>query len=244
MKFLTYLLFLLLLAPRPALAQEEAAAKKKGKEKNTFGLQIKPIIPSSIFRIVTDEKQSNGIIYSVTPETGYSFGAMIRFGISPHFAIQTDINYIKRNFTFSVIDSSFYTSLPLRVVSYEMPVLATYFVRLSRSVYMGPTVGPSFQFLPTNLYTNNEYVKQHSLKKNWLSLSLVLNIGFEWRTLESGYFYFGPTYHMYNKPMFTSGIFYKNYNNVNNLPDVTMNLRGDYFGLIFRYIFSPNNPKR
>lgn len=232
---------ILLLIASGAHAQDDTK-KKKAKEKNAFGIQVKPIIPSSMFRIVTDEVKEGDILYAVTPETGYSFGAMIRFGLTPRLAIQTDINYIKRNFTFSVTDpdSALNTSFPLRVVSYEIPVLATYFVRLSRDVYMGPTVGPSFQFLPTNLFSNNDYVKQHSLKTSWLSLSMVVNLGFEWRTASSGYFYFGPTYHMYQKPMFTSGIFYKGYNNVNNPPDVIMKLRGDYFGLIFRYVFAPN----
>lgn len=214
--------------------------KKKNNVKNAFGIQFKSIIPSSIFRIVTEEKNKDGISYSATPNTGYSFGAMIRFGLSPHFALQTDINYIKRNYTFKVTDSTFNSEIGLRVISYEIPVLATYFVRLSKDIYMGPTVGPSFQFLPTNLYSNNDYIKQHSLKTSWLSTSLLVNIGFEWRTETAGYFYFGPTYHMYLKPMFTTGIFYKSYNNVNNPPDVTMNLKGDYFGLIFRYVFPPH----
>jgi len=219
---------------------QDTENKKKNKEKNAFGIQIKPIIPNSIFRIVTEEIDKDGINYSVTPNNGYSFGATIRFGLTPHFALQTDINYIKRNYTFSINDSTFNTNLGLRVISYEIPVLATYFIRLSKNIYMGPTVGPSFQFLPTNLYSNNDNVKQHSLKTNWLSTSLLVNIGFEWRTETAGYFYFGPTYQMYSKPMFTTGIFYKGYNNVNNPPDVIMKLKGDYFGLIFRYVFPPH----
>jgi len=234
------LLVLFVLNTYVVFSQNSENKPKKQKEKNAFGFQIKPIIPSSMFRIVTDEKTKNDINYSVIPNNGYSAGAMIRFGISPHFAIQTDINYIKRNFTFSVQDTTFFTEVPLRIVSYEIPVLATYFIRLSREVYMGPTIGPSFQFLPTNLYSNNEYVKQHSLYRSWLSTSIVVNIGFEWRTETAGFFYFGPTYNMYFKPMFTSGIFYKGYNNVNNPPDVIMNLKGDYFGFIVRYVFAPN----
>ncbi len=232
-------IILILLFSYHSFSQENNKDIKKKKEKNAFGIHFKPIIPSSIFRIVTDEKTQNGINYAVAPQTGYSFGATIRFGLSPHFVLQTDINYIKRNFNFTVTDSSFNTSIPLRVVSYEIPILATYFIRLSKDVYMGPTLGPSFQFLPTNLYSNNDFVKQHALYTSWLSTSLVVNVGFEWRTETSGYFYFGPTYNMYFKPMYKSGIFYNNYNNVNSPPDVTMELKGDYFGLIFKYVFPP-----
>ncbi len=225
-----------------AKAQENAAPPKKAKEKNAFGIQVKPIIPSSMFRIVTNEFTSDNIDYFIKPQAGYSLGAMIRFGLSPHFTLQTDINYIKRNFSFSLEDTSFTSEISLRVVSYEIPVLATYFVRLSRDVYMGPSAGASFQFLPTNLYSKNEVMNQLSLKRSWLSASLVANVGFEWRTEEAGYFYFGTTYNMYFKPMFNTRIEYENAQQVTKT--VYSNLKGDYFGLVFRYIFSPNNNKR
>lgn len=235
-------LIICLLTTFTVVAQEDAPLKKKGKEKNTFGLQIKPIIPSSMFRVVTNEFTTDNIDYYIKPQTGYSLGAMIRFGLSPHFTLQTDINYIKRNYSFSLEDSSFTSEIGLRVISYEIPVMATYFVQLSRDVFMGPSAGASFQFLPTNLYSKNEVMNQLSLKKSWLSTSLVANVGFEWRTENAGYFYFGPTYNMYFKPMFNTRIEYKNA--LQQTKTVYSTLKGDYFGLIFRYIFSPNNQKR
>ena len=234
------LLFILLLCfnINICIPQDVKAEKKKKKEKNAFGIQIKPIIPSSIFRIVTDQiKDTSGNIYDIKPENGYSFGATIRFGLTPHFVLQTDINYIKRNFSFSVTDGNFTSKIALRVVSYEIPVLATYFVRLSRDVYMGPTFGASFQFLPTNLYSKNEILSQLSLKKSWVSTSLVANVGFEWRTEDKGYFYFGPTYNMYFNPMFQTRIQY--INALQQTKSVITELKGDYFGLVFRYIFAP-----
>jgi len=236
LKALIYII-LLFININYCISQDATTEKKKKKEKNAFGIQVKPIIPSSIFRIVTDEISQNKILYNIKPESGYSFGAMIRFGISPHFTLQTDINYIKRNFSFSVTDSTFKSDIALRVVSYEIPLLATYFVRIGRDLYMGPTFGASFQFLPTNLYSGNDIFDQLSLKKSWLSTSLVANVGFEWRTEDKGYFYFGPTYNMYFNPMFQAHMEYKNA--LQHTEKVTAELKGDYFGLVFRYVFAP-----
>ena len=102
---------------------------------------------------------------------------------------------------------------------------------------MGPTFGASFQFLPTNLYSKNEILSQLSLKKSWVSTSLVANVGFEWRTEDKGYFYFGPTYNMYFNPMFQTRIQY--INALQQTKSVITELKGDYFGLVFRYIFAP-----
>jgi len=234
----TLFILLLCININNCISQETVTKKSKKKEKNAFGIQIKPIIPSSMFRIVTNEiLTKEGNLYNIKPETGYSLGAMIRFGLTPHFTIQTDINYIKRNFSFSVSDSGFTSKIALRVVSYEIPVLATYFVRLSRDVYMGPTFGASFQFLPTNLYSKNDVLNQLSLKKSWLSTSLVANVGFEWRTESAGYYYFGPTYNMYFKPMFSTRIEY--INALQHTETVLTDLKGDYFGFVFRYVFPP-----
>jgi len=204
-------------------------------ERNAFGIQYKPIIPSGIFRIVTNEIYQDNILYKVQPRTGYSLGAMIRFGISKRFTIQTDINYIKRNFLFSVTDTSFYSEIDLRVVSYEIPILATHFVRLTENVFMGQTLGISYQFLPTNLFSRNEHLNQLSLKRYWVSTSFVANVGFEWRTENAGYFYIGPTYHMYLNNMFNTRIEYKNA--LQETKTVYTKLEGDYFGFIVRYIF-------
>jgi len=212
--------------------------ERRHREKNAFGIQIKPIIPSSMFRIVTDEIKQEDIIYNVSPQTGFSAGATIRFGLSPRFIVQTDINYINRNFLFTSTEGNKKTDLRLKIVSYEIPLLLTHFVRLSEEIYMGQTAGFSFQFLPTNLFSRNNDLEQLSLKRRWVSTSAVLNIGFEWRTQSSGYFYFGPTYNMYFKPMYQTRIQYKDANLKTH--QAITDLRGDYFGFVFRYIFDPD----
>ena len=218
--------------------QEGPTRERRHREKNAFGIQVKPIIPSSMFRIVTDEIEQEGIQYFVTPQTGYAFGAAIRFGLSPRFTAQADINYIHRNFSFKSVDGDKQTEVDLRVVSYEIPLLLTYFVRATEEIYMGPSTGLSFQFLPTNLFSRNTPIEQLSLKRRWVSTSLVVNVGFEWRTESSGYFYFGPTYNMYFYPMYQTRIQYKDAQLREHR--VYTELHGDYFGFIIRYIFDPD----
>ncbi|MDD3876438.1 MAG: hypothetical protein PHT69_07435 [Bacteroidales bacterium] len=232
LRSLMYMIVLALLMCSTSQGQDVV----RKKEKSAFGFQIKPIIPSGVFRIVTSEILQDNVLFKVEPQTGYSLGATIRFGISRRFAVQTDINYIKRNFTFSVTDSSFYSEIDLRIVSYEIPILATHFVRLSQNLYMGQTLGLSFQFLPTNLYSKNEYINQLSLKRWFMSTSFVANVGFEWRTENSGYFYIGPTYHMYFNHMFNTKIEYKNA--LQETKTAYTKLEGNYFGIIGRYVFN------
>lgn len=217
---------------------DDVKRERRHREKNAFGIQVKPILPSSMFRIVTDEVFQDGIIYNVTPQRGYSAGATIRFGLSSRFIVQTDINYIHRNFSFSSLEGEKKTEVDLRVISYEIPLLLTHFVRLSEEIYMGQTTGFSFQFLPTNLFSRKGDLEQLSLKRRWVSTSLVVNVGFEWRTESSGYFYFGPTYNMYFYPMFQSRIQYKDA--ASKTHHALTDLRGDYFGIVLRYIFDPD----
>jgi len=229
------LVFILLLFCVPFVCAQE----KYHKEKSSFGIQIKPIIPSGLFRVEEERIIKDNILYSITPKTGYSAGAMIRFGLSARFTLQTDINYIRRNFTFVVNDNNTISEINLRVVSYEIPVLPTFFVRLSEEVYMGLSSGLSFQFLPTNLYSESpsKHLNQLSLKKTWMSTSFVAQVSFEWRTDDKGYFNIGPTFNMYFNPMYQTRIQYKPQQKTN---EVITDIGGDYFGIVLRYTFDPD----
>jgi len=63
----------------------------------TVGLHFKPVIPVSFFSDVSTVTQ-NDITAELAPKMGYSYGMVVRRGISDLFSLETGINYIQRNY--------------------------------------------------------------------------------------------------------------------------------------------------
>lgn len=207
----------------------------------TVGIQFKPIVPSVFFRKDGFNTTNDTISLSVTPKNGTSFGMVVRRGISENFSIESGINMITRNYDLSgsVKDTSLIFEDRVKWLSYEIPVQLLVFIRLGEKIYLNAAGGLALNFFPSDVQSENADFYLKTRRHHWWSQNLIGNLGFEYRSESSGYFYIGASYLQPFTYMATSQLTYLNTSPRNN---VSGQLRGNYLTLDLRYFFH-ENPK-
>ena len=222
----------------------------------TFGLQAKPIIPSNLFNIGETALSQNGLDYEVNQKLGYSLGGMIRLGLNERFSLESGISLVKRQFEAAVFDNadSYGDTTRFGIYGYEIPVLGMVFIRLSDQIYMNTAFGLAFDMFPSDVSSlgRSDEFEQIGIRRgwnetttllSWMKIGLIANLGYEFRTKESGYFYIGGSYHLPFQNIYHSFLIYER----NSISDTGhMQLTGNYLTLDFRYFFheEPREKKR
>lgn len=212
--------------------------------KVTFGLQVEPLIPSSLIRSGDVNSFSQGVEFNTSPRPGYAYGGHVSFRINQHMAIETGINYLIRDYRIKAREDNFEVDLQFTADNFEIPLTFNYFIRLGERLYIDQSLGFSFQFLPgefqSRVYEENEsggYVydfSQISIRNYWVMPVFRGGFGFEYRTDNSGWFYVGPVYRLFSTLYYTRILYTHPPANINNM---TIDLKGDYFSVVFRYVF-------
>lgn len=233
-KYILYILFSLLV--KSAFSQERVT---------TFGIQLKPIIPLQLFDAGKQEVVENNIEYINNPKPGLSFGMVIRQGFTKALSLETGINFLRRNYDLTIndADSSFKSESSFRLVNYEIPVLALVYVQLNRNMFMNVAGGVSFDIYPTPLFTSGEHYSNAVNRNNWIQPSLLANVGWEYRTDKSGYFYFGASLHRPFSKIMKEFVTYKGESG-DRREEATFNLTGNYLTLDLRYFFHEEVEKK
>lgn len=213
----------------------------------TFGIQVKPIIPSDLLGTGKTVGTGTENTYEVSQKLGYSFGGVIRKGYTDWLSIETGINFVKRNYEARVFSASstFSDSSAFGAIAYEIPVSALVFVRLSDKIYMDGAFGLALDMFPSDVSTasRNDSFYQRSFRNSWskkaevlpwLNAGLIANVGFEYRTEKSGYFYIGGSYHRPFKSIYNSFLIYDR-NSVSE--QGFLQLSGNYLTLDLKYFF-------
>jgi hypothetical protein len=217
-----------------------------GKAQNkvtTVGIQFKPIVPYKLLNTGTTNYTGEKVDFKVDPKVGYSFGMVIRSGLTKTISIESGINYIARKYRLQVNEKSTASIITTDMVfeGYEIPLTALVFIQLGRKTYMNSAFGCSFDFYPTGgIVANKASYEFGILESSWAQASLLANLGFEYRTDKSGYFYFGASFHRpFSK---TADLFLsqriENSNNFNRF--VESELLGNYLTIDLRYFFAEN----
>lgn len=210
-----------------------------------FGIHAEPIIPSKMFRIQTEDIVKENITFSIIPRSGYLFGTHLAVNMNKRFTIESGINLIKREINIKAREENHETTLGFNIHNFEIPLASTFYVRLAEKLYMGQTVGFSFQMLPSHLTSRITWIddqgviskfEQLSLRRNWLVSSFKGSVGFEYRTTEKGFIYFGAVYHLFTK-LYNTRITYKT-STIDELFEVKP--QSDFFGFMLRYSFPPS----
>src|SRR5690606_9698044 len=89
-----------------------------------FGLQAKPIFPGVFIGTTTMDSNLDGFNTRLQQRVGYSFGAVVRVGLTKLIALETGINLNERKYQInsSVPDSNLYVESKLAYVTYDIPV--------------------------------------------------------------------------------------------------------------------------
>ncbi len=218
----------------------------------TFGLQVKPMVPSKFFGTGPEFATSENLSISFTPKFGLNLGMVIRRGLTKNWSFETGINMVQRNYELE-FQHPFLKSnqlLKFRYIGYEIPLQALIYVRLTDKLWMNASGGVSLDIYPSDVRSNNSLFQdttavdfqQLTIKNNWIQLSLLVNYGFEWRTKEDGYFYFGASFH---RPFSDIGYTVASLSiNNNQTASLVYALKGSYLTADFRYFFHEKPEKR
>jgi hypothetical protein len=214
----------------------------------TFGIQYKPIIPNRFIGTYEQRFDTAQFFSSVRQKIGHSFGGVVRVGLTKNISLETGLNLTYRNFNldFSVPDSGYVGEEQLRVVSYEIPVSCLIYIQLSKNLFINTSLGAAMTFFASDVrntapISGNEYFLQEGVYRNKIQGALLANLGFEYRTKQKGYFYFGTSYHLPFSPIMTFAMSYE-YAGGKRL--VIDNVLGSYLTLDFRYFFHESPDKK
>ncbi|HMN04097.1 MAG TPA: hypothetical protein PKD45_00045 [Flavobacteriales bacterium] len=162
----------------------------------TFGLQVKPVIPFGFFENKGALQQEH-LSATLDLNGGMAFGMLVRHGITKAISLEVGIDQINRRYDFTMAnDTNGYSgSGRLRYVGYEVPVVCLVYVRLGENTWMNNALGASVDFYPSDAHRELDYAQAYLFRRNWAQVGVLGNIGVEYRTEKSGYFYLGATYH-------------------------------------------------
>jgi len=224
------------------------AQVKRTKVPSYFGFQVRPVFPTRFIgnpelNLATPTTDTISFATTFKQKIGYSFGGTVRAGITKLIAIETGINFTQRNFDIemSLPDSNIYASNDLSFIVYDIPVNALFYIRLAEKWYMNASLGASLTFKPTDVAvvtstgTPNSFIHAGFISSK-ASFNLNANVGFEFRTEKSGFFYLGGSGTVPFSPLFDLGVLYK-YEGIER--NLTGKVDGSFLSIDFKYFF-PN----
>lgn len=217
------------------------ASPLAGQEKVlTVGFQYRPIIASEFFGTgPIDFEIGDTVSGTLTQRLGHSFGMSIRKGFTESISMEVGINWVRRNYDLSVNDetTAHDTELDFGLVAYEIPVQGLYYVRFTKQLYMDVAGGISLDRFASDVHSQSPdgSVYQYTgVRSVFFQLAAIANVGFEYRTKSSGYFYLGASYHQPFKDIGSTQVEYRE-NNIIGFTEVP--LAGTYLTIDLRYFF-------
>lgn len=231
------IIIILFLLPFSLFSQKE----NKFGVPNYFGFQTRMIIPSNTIGPNALTLTNDYFTTTIQQQVGYTFGGVVRLGLSELISIETGLNYVQRIYgiTMQRTDSNIVAHNTMHFIQYDIPLAAVINVKLSKVVFANASLGIALQNKPSNVgiidhpYGIHEFfhlgiVDIH--KKN--ALDLTASTGFEFRTKKSGVFYIGGTARVAMSPVFQ---FVGKYKYVNDARVVYGNMNGSYLSVDFKY---------
>jgi hypothetical protein len=214
-----------------------------------FGIQIRPLFPTDAGGQELSYLTKDNYEVHFQQHLGYSFGGIIRKGITKLIAFETGINFIQRNYniSMSLMDTNVKASHKWSHINYEIPLNALIYIQLSSKTYMNSSLGGTIRFTPTDIKKIIQTGGIHSfesygLYKTKIAASINGNIGFEYRTNKNGFYYIGSSISIPLSPIMD----YFSIHSIQSNTSKTLlsgEIQGRYLSLDFRYFF-PNVKKK
>lgn len=227
-----------------SLSTISVAQSAKVKVPSYFGFQIKPLFPTRFIGNPELTQSIENFNTTLSQRTGYSFGGVVRVGLTRFIALETGIHFNQRNFDIdmSIPDSNFYYSNTLSFTTYTIPVNALFYIRLADKWYMNTAIGASMSYNPTNVGKRTDPDGYADFRHTGLAKKVILEVngavGFEFRTKKSGIFYLGGALAVPFSPIFYlqseysyQGLYLKTNAEADGKVD------GSYLAIEFKYFF-------
>lgn len=238
----SWLILLCLMLISPSVATAQSLTK--------FGIQLKPMIASKFLDAGSENVTNGEYEVSVTPLLGYNFGMVVRRDFGKMWSLETGISTVQRNYRIKYFHPAFeeHPELTFRFIGYEIPIQGLVYVRLGKQFWMNASGGASLDLYPSEVESYTDIrkdtlvldISQMTYRTNWLQFAVLANVGFEYRTKESGGFYLGASFH---RPFKEIGTTITNAQLNGNPSPLAFQLNGTYLTVDLRYFFH-ENPNR
>jgi len=191
-----------------------AQIKHKKKLPTYFGIEFSPVFPTSFIgeKTLTLNQPLNdpfNLSTTITQKMGFSIGGTVRTSFTKFIALETGLNYTKRNFdiTMALPDSSISANTALGFIQYSLPINALFYIKLDQKWYMDASLGFGINFSPTSVGKTTQPRKKQvfyhlGYVEKKIGFDLNANLGFEFRTEKSGFFYLGGSARVPLQPLF------------------------------------------
>ena len=214
-----------------------------------FGVQLRPLFPTELVGSKTLKMNGPNYNLAVTQTLGYNFGVTVRAGFTKLLAFETGISYTQRNYALnmSLIDTAVSATDQWSFINYEIPTNLLIYIQLSKKTYMNSSLGTTIRYSPTNIVKLTEtggihYFDNYGYLKNKIGFNFNANVGFEYRSRDKGFFYFGGSVCV---PMTTFLNIQSTHYILKQTSKTTINglIDGGYLALDLKYFF-PIIPKK
>jgi hypothetical protein len=170
-------------------------------------------------------------------------GATVRFGITELIAFETGINFTKRNFNINMElpDSNLYVSDNASFIEYNIPLNCLIYIKMTKEWYANASLGIAAIYKPSSIGKQINPGGLHSFIydgyvdfRKKISIDFNANVGFEYRTKKSGFFYLGGSIRVPFSPLF---IILTKYQNQGYDLTTIDELNGSYLSIDLKYFF-------
>jgi hypothetical protein len=232
-------LLLTLLMVGPFLAWSQAY-NQLGKP-NYFGFQYRLVLPMQQMQSGLQQFADSILQTELTPNNGYTFGGVLRYGLTDLISLETGLYYNQRNFSINSTrtDSALSVSQRLRFVQFEIPIQGNIGIQLSRKIYANAALGGAILYKPSSVATYVNPSDKHEFRQvglveinKKLGFDLRASIGFEYRNKKLGVYYLGGTAFVQLQPAF---VLLSQYQYVNFKQTAYGEVSASGFGLDFKY---------
>ncbi len=227
-----------------------AQIKHKKKLPTYFGIEFSPVFPTSFIgeKTLTLNQPINdpfNLTTTITQKMGFSIGGTVRASFTKFIALETGLNYTKRNYdiTMALPDSSISKNTTLGFIQYSLPINALFYIKLDEKWYMDASLGLGINFSPTNVGKITKHENRHVfyhlgyLDKK-IGFDMNANLGFEFRTEKKGIFYLGGSARIPFQPLFHLYMQYE-YNTSATVKVLDGDVDGSFLAIQVKYFF-PN----
>jgi len=198
----------------------------------SFGIQVSSIFSNNLLNVRTASVVQGSETYGVEPVLGFSFGGVVNLRMSNRFYLLTGINMLRRDYDGFQIKDGNRSTVRFRTTTYEIPILASYYLRLTDRALLNVSSGIPLHFTPTDLFARSENLEALSLKLGVFKPVFSTIVGVEYRTPYSGGLYLGAQYNIAPWALFVTRLGERD---VPFVDGAFIEQIGDFFGIVARY---------
>jgi hypothetical protein len=215
---------------------------------NFFGFHYRAVLPMQQMQSGTQTFSDSVLQCNIQPTNGYTFGGIIRYGLTDLISIETGLYYNQRNYqiTATRTDSAITVDQRMRFVQFEVPIQGLIAIKLSKKIYSNAALGGSILYKPSSVATYANPYDKHEFRQvglvdinDKLGFDVRASAGFEFRDKKAGVFYLGATAFIQLQPAFT---FLSRYQYVNFKQAAAGPVNASGFGLDFKYFIPYTRP--